>query len=160
MAKFLESFNVIASFANRVDFIEEVRSEVLIGLVVFQHMVDDDQEGMAHGHDGASFSPAFGDLGELGAEVRVFGTAGGPGALSQDAAQPAIGLAGFAAFAFAGAFFGARTDARLGGQMFGRWKLSHIGAHFGQQRAGTGLCDPGAVDQQFERLLKTQRRRW
>ena len=136
MSQFLQAFDVIAGLAVRIDFVKEVMAEFLVRSLVFENMVDDSQQLMGYGDDGAFLSSSLGDLAILGGEVGVLASRGGPGALTQHAPQPAIGFPRAAAFAFAGAFVVARADARPRGKMFVGGKVGHVHPSFGQKRCG------------------------
>src|SRR4051812_25914732 len=78
------------------------------------------QQAVGHG-DGRAFDTASrGQPPVSGAEVAAASSAGSPRRLGQGCLEPAVGLAGFAALAFAGGLVVARAQPRPGGQVLRR----------------------------------------
>src|SRR5262249_10735495 len=61
-----------------VALVEVGRSQVRVGLLTCQHVLGDDEDAVAHGHDGALTPPLGGKTGLRGGPVRRFGMAGAP----------------------------------------------------------------------------------
>jgi hypothetical protein len=80
---------------------------------------------------------------QLGGQVGVAATGGGPGALGQDIGQPAVALGGLAGAALAPGAVVARAAARPGGQVAGGREDRHVHADLGDDRLGGAFADPG-----------------
>jgi hypothetical protein len=91
------------------------RAQVLIGLLPRQHVIHNDQDGMAQGHERAFLTPPGGNALVLSGELGPLGFRRHVGRLHQHLAQPSTALAGLAAQALAPTFVIAGAHARPGG---------------------------------------------
>src|SRR6266567_6953912 len=120
------------ALTSRVQRLEEVRAQIMVVLVGPQHLVDDGQEAVADGHDGALLAHAAGQAMVLGREIGLLGVGNDPDDLGQHGAQVRMALGGGGPQALAATLLVARSDPSPGSQMLGRRKATHVRADLSQ----------------------------
>src|SRR6266487_91078 len=127
-AKRLELADEALALAVAIALGEVVAAQILVVALVGEQMPGDDQDRVADRDRGALFAEAAGQPPELGRQVGVAGVAGGPGALDEDLAEPAVAFGGPARVALASADVVAGAQAGPGGQVPGGWEHAHVDA--------------------------------
>ena len=125
-----------------VKFVEVVASQFTVVGTMFQHMVDDSQQRVGHGHYSALLTSAASQAAVLSLKVGVFFPSGGPSRLRKSRTKPAIAFGGLATLAFAGALVVARADAGPRGQVLCRRKDVHVGPDLRYHVLGGPLVKP------------------
>ena len=97
--------------------IEVVGSQVVVGLMPCEHMVEGDQHGMADGEHGATLATACGDAAKLGCQIRPLHAADNVRDFRQRAPHPGVAAACPAAEASTTTLRIARAHPRPGGEM-------------------------------------------
>ena len=83
VAQSFQAFDQVASEAFGFQAVEVVASQVFVLQVVFQQMVDDDQDRMSHRQQCPFLAAPSSEAAVLSRQVAVFGVTGGPGGFGQ-----------------------------------------------------------------------------
>src|SRR5579872_1828973 len=105
------------ALAGAIELLKKVRPQIVVLLLVAQEMIDDDQQTVTDGDDGAFLADATSQAVILGREVVVPGMGDDPDTLGQDGPQMPIALVGGRFEALAPTLFVAWRNPRPGGQM-------------------------------------------
>ena len=124
----------------------------MVWLVVLEHGKDDTQHLVGQCHDGFLVPLANAQGSELVFQGAATST-GSLGKLTQQAPDPCIAFAGFAALALSRTLVVARTDAKSRSQLLGAAKAVHVGTDLHQQHGRTHLIDTGNGLQQRQLRL-------
>src|SRR5688572_18151883 len=143
VAEGFELLDAAASDAVGVALERIVRAEILVLGAVLEEVVDDDEDGVADGDDGALLPAPGHELAVVRGEVGVTGARGGPGGFGEGTAQPGTALAGAGLPALAGTDVLAGADAGPGGSMAVGREAGHVGPELGQDNLGGPQADAG-----------------
>ena len=113
-----------------------VRPDVLIGLVLDEHVVSGHEDGVGHGGDGVPLAAPSSDGGEQATRIGVPRMGGCPGGLGEGATQPATALRGATALAHASAVRVAGADSRPWGKVVSAGEARHVGADLSDDGLG------------------------
>ena len=111
-----------------IPLIEVGSSDLLIRHLVLEHVIDNHQDGVRHGHHRFLVSPMPHDAAVARGQPAVFHANGPQGRFDQRRPQPAVAFAGLAAGVLARALVVARTDAGPTHQMPIRGKGAQVHA--------------------------------
>jgi hypothetical protein len=129
------------------------RAQVLIGLLPRQHVIHNDQDGMAQGHEREFLAPSGGKALVLSGEVGLLGFRRHMGRFDQHLARPSTAFPGLAAQALASTPMMAWAHPRPGREMLRTWEMPPVGAHSSQQALGGALTDSGTPISPSHRFL-------
>jgi len=133
--------------------VEVVRSQVAVGLVPCEHVVEGDEHGMADGEHRPAFVAARSNAAKLGRQVGPFRSAGDVGDLSQRAPHPGVAATCPSAEASTSTFRIARAHPRPGGEVLGRGEAREVGADRGDEHFGGAPGDAGDGLQERDGLV-------
>ena len=153
IAKILDALGEPVEDFERIEFVQEVRSEFTIRSFAFEDMVDGDGQRMGDGNNRLLFTASCGDAPVLSAVVTPFLADGAMRRLHQGGTQRTIPFARFAALAFAGAFVLARTDSDPGSKVMLSGKTFHLGAGLGNDDLGHPSVDPWSAIQTVDVII-------
>src|SRR5215831_1971263 len=81
---------MVSFYPLRLELVEEIAAQLLIGRAPLEHMVEDHQDRMAHGNQGPFLPPSARQTSVLRRQVGLLRVARGPGRLRQGPLQPVI----------------------------------------------------------------------
>src|SRR5262245_54496568 len=127
--------------------IEMIGAEITVVSVAREHVIGGREHRSGDREDGLLGSAATLDPKELGSEVRVFLSGGGPGGLDERGLEPGIARARASREAFAGALVQAGAQPGPRYEMGGAREARHVEADLGHDHPGDGFADAGHGDQ-------------
>jgi len=148
--------NAAGGVANDLGFpllVVMIDAEVLVAGGAFDHVVDDDEDGVCYGDGGAFLPPPGGDALVHLSEVRAPRSSSGVSSFHQDRANPATALSRLVAQALPATLVIAGTDLRPGGEVVGGGEAAHVGGDLGDEMLGGRAADAGNLIEPIEELI-------
>src|SRR6266566_9693897 len=127
--------------------------EIAVGLLVTQHVVDNDEKAVGDRHHGFLLTQAPGQAMVLSGEVVVFHVRKHPDHLGQGRFESFVALSGLAAQPLASTLAIAGTDASPRGQMSCAGKAPHVRPDFAQNASRRLLSHAWNAHQQLHRFV-------